>query len=97
VHDSSEYRPDEKRGLTGFIKSNVHTNMTHPYSIYIWQPPLSPTSEGIWIEPVQAYTQQYTLYVTNLIHQDTRSVIKVGYDNDSREKCHFRLYHRCCH
>lgn len=65
------------RGLIGFIKSNVYTNMTHPYSIYIWQPPLSPSGEGSWIEPVQAYTQQYALYVANLIHQDTRSVIKV--------------------
>jgi hypothetical protein len=24
-------------------------------------PPLSPTGEGIWIEPVQAYTQEYAL------------------------------------
>ena len=51
--------------------------MTHPYSIYIWQPPLSSRGEGHWIEPLQAYTQEYALYVANLIHQDTRSVIKV--------------------
>ena len=51
--------------------------MTHPYSIYIWQPPLSSTGEGRWIEPLQAYTQEYALYAANLIHQDTRAVIKV--------------------
>ena len=51
--------------------------MTHPYSIYVWQPPLSSTSEGRWIEPLQVYNQEYALYVANLIHQDSRSVIKV--------------------
>jgi len=40
-------------------------------------PQLSPTGEGRWIEPVQACKQEYVLYVANLIHQDTRSVIKV--------------------
>ncbi len=54
--------------------------MTHPYSIYIWQPPPSSTGECRWIEPLQAYTQEYALYAANLIHQDTRAVIKVvGY------------------
>ena len=51
--------------------------MTHPYSIFIWQPPLNPRDEGRWIEPLQASTQHYALYVANLIHQDTRSAIKV--------------------
>ncbi len=51
--------------------------MTHPYSISIWQPRLSLTGEGRWIEPLQAYTQEYALYAANLIHQDTRAVIKV--------------------
>src|SRR5260370_34496689 len=51
--------------------------MTHPYSIFIWQPPLSPTGQGSWIEPVQVYTQEYALYVAGLIHTDTGSVIKV--------------------
>jgi hypothetical protein len=32
---------------------------------------------GAWIEPVQAYTQEYALYVANLIQQYTLSVIKV--------------------
>lgn len=48
--------------------------MTHPYSIYIWQPS---RYGGSWVEPVQVYTQEYALYLANLIHQDTRSVIKV--------------------
>ena len=51
--------------------------MTHPYSISIWQPPLSSTGEGRWIEPLQAYTQEYALYAANLIYQDTHAVIKV--------------------
>ncbi len=51
--------------------------MTHPYSIYVWQPPLKPTGDGTWIEPVQCYTQEYALYVAGHIHRDTRSVIKV--------------------
>ncbi len=51
--------------------------MAHPYSIFIWQPPLNPRDEGRWIEPLQAYTQHYALYMATLIHQDTRSVIKV--------------------
>lgn len=64
-----------------FPVSAIHTvdsdMVTHPYSIYIWQPPLSPRGEGHWFEPVQCYTQEYALYVANLIHQDSRSVIKV--------------------
>lgn len=49
--------------------------MTHPYSIYIWQP--SKIDGGYWYEPLQVYTQQYAIYVANLIHRDTKSVIKV--------------------
>jgi hypothetical protein len=51
--------------------------VTHPYSIYIWQPPLSPQGEGHWFAPLQAYTQEYALYAANLIHRDSRSVLKV--------------------
>ena len=51
--------------------------MTHPYSIFIWQPPRSLRDRGTWIEPVQVYTQEYALYVANLIHNDSRAVIKV--------------------
>jgi len=38
---------------------------------------LSLRDTGKWIEPVQRHTQEYALYVANLIHQDTQSVIKV--------------------
>lgn len=51
--------------------------MTHPFSIYIWKPPYNSTDQGIWIEPVQVYTQEYALYVAKLIDQDSRSVLKV--------------------
>jgi hypothetical protein len=47
------------------------------FTIYIRQPPLSSTGEGRWIEPLQAYTQEYALYAANLIYQDTHAVIKV--------------------
>ncbi len=32
--------------------------VTHPYSIYIWQPPSSTQDVGHWNEPVQCYTEQ---------------------------------------
>src|SRR5438876_11153915 len=51
--------------------------VTHPYSIYIWQPPLSPTGMGHWNEPIQAYTEQWAIYIAGLIHQDSHSVMKV--------------------
>ena len=51
--------------------------VSHPYPIYIWQPAHSTTGVGSWAEPLQAYTQEYALYAASLIHQDSRSVIKV--------------------
>lgn len=51
--------------------------VSHPYSIYIWQPPLSSTSVGHWNEPVQCYTEQWGLYVAGLMHQGSHAVIKV--------------------
>ena len=51
--------------------------MTHPYGIYIWQPPQSQSDKGTWKEPLQADTQEFALYVANLIHNDSRAVIKV--------------------
>ncbi len=51
--------------------------VSHPYSIYIWQPPLTSTGVGHWNEPIQAYTEQWGIYVANLMHLDSRSVIKV--------------------
>jgi hypothetical protein len=51
--------------------------LIHPYSIDIWQPPLSRSGKGLRIEPVQVYTQEYALNVANLIYNDSRAVIKV--------------------
>jgi len=51
--------------------------MTHPYSIYIWQPPLSAQGEGHWSESAQCFTEQWALYIANLMHQDSHAVIKV--------------------
>jgi hypothetical protein len=52
--------------------------MTHPFSIYIWQPAKHPTNDGRWIEPVQVYTLEYSIYLANLIHQDSYAVIKAA-------------------
>jgi hypothetical protein len=51
--------------------------MTHPYSIYVWQPSQVPGGKGTRIEPLQAYTEHYAVYVAGLIYKDTRTVIKV--------------------
>jgi hypothetical protein len=51
--------------------------VSHPYSIYIWQRPHSPTGVGSWEEPYQCWGEQGALYVANLIHRDSRAVIKV--------------------
>ena len=51
--------------------------MTHPYSIYVWYPSRTSSGKGTWVEPIQAFTQEYALYVANLIHKDSHAVIKV--------------------
>ena len=51
--------------------------VSHPCSIYVWQPPRSPRDEGRWSEPAQCYTEQWALYIANLMHQDSHAVIKV--------------------
>jgi hypothetical protein len=51
--------------------------MTHPYSIYVWQPPRSLRDEGRWSEPAQCYTEQWALYIANLMYQDSHAVMKV--------------------
>ena len=56
------------------MKGNI---LTDPYGIYIWQPPQSQSDKGLWKEPLQADTQEFALYVANLIHNDSRTVIKV--------------------
>jgi hypothetical protein len=51
--------------------------VTHPYSIHIWQPPQSPSDTGSWVEPLHASSEEFALYVANLIHNDSQAVIKV--------------------
>jgi len=51
--------------------------VSHPYSIYVWQPARSPRDEGRWSEPAQCFTEQWALYIANLMHQDSHAVIKV--------------------
>ena len=56
------------------MKGNI---LTDPYGIFIWQPPLTQSGTGVWKEPLQADTKEFALYVANLIHIDSRAVIKV--------------------
>ena len=56
------------------LKGNT---LTHPFSIYVWQPPQCPSDTGSWIESLQAYSEEFALYVANLIHKDSQAVIKV--------------------
>lgn len=51
--------------------------MTHPYSIFVYQAPLSRQNTGHWIEYLQVFNEQYAVYVANLIYNDSHSVIKV--------------------
>jgi hypothetical protein len=51
--------------------------VSHPYSIYIWRPPRSPRDERPQDEPIQAYTEEWAIYAANLIHQDSKAMIKV--------------------
>jgi hypothetical protein len=53
------------------------TIVTHPFSIFIWKPPLSHTGTGSWIEAFQAYNEDYALYASNFIHIESIAVIKV--------------------
>ena len=79
---TSKYRSREVKSHTFILKKVLlqtrgKNTLTHPYSIYILQPPLSRSDTDIWIEPLHAYTQEYAIYVANLIHNDSRAVIKV--------------------
>lgn len=51
--------------------------VSHPYSIYIWQPPRSSHDIGHLNEPVQCFTEQWAVYVSGLMHKDSHSDIKV--------------------
>ena len=52
-------------------------SMTHPYSIFIWHAPLGQKDEGYWRESIQAADVESALYVANLIHKDSKAVVKV--------------------
>ena len=51
--------------------------MTHPYSIYVWHPSRLAGGRHRWYEALQAYTEDDALYTANLIHMDSKAVIKV--------------------
>jgi hypothetical protein len=51
--------------------------MTHPYSIYVWHPSRLAGGRHRWYEAFQAYTEDDALYTANLIHMDSKAVIKV--------------------
>jgi len=51
--------------------------VTHPFSIFIYHASLGQQDEGYWDEPVQVADQEYALYLANLIHRDSKAVIKV--------------------
>lgn len=51
--------------------------LTHPYSIYIWQPSRLAGGRHRWYESLQAYTEDDALYTANLIHMGSNAVIKV--------------------
>jgi len=57
---------------------NVYPSVvSHPYSIYIWHPSRLAGGQHTWYESLQAYTQEDALYTANLIHIDSKAVIKV--------------------
>ena len=51
--------------------------VTHPYSICIWHAKHGVRGEPSWYEALQAYTQDDALYTANLIHMDSKAVIKI--------------------
>lgn len=51
--------------------------VTHPYSIYLWHPSRTNGGRHSWYEALQAFTEDDALYTANLIHMDSRAVIKV--------------------
>ena len=54
--------------------------MSHPISIFLWQPPYKSSDTGVWIEPVQVFAEEYAIYIANLIHKECHAVIKVVLD-----------------
>ncbi len=51
--------------------------VSHPYSIYIWHAAHGVRGQTSWYEALQAYTEDHALHTANLIHMDSKAVIKV--------------------
>ena len=51
--------------------------LTHPYSIFIWHAKHGVRGQPSWYEALQAFTEDDALYTANLIHMDSKAVIKV--------------------
>lgn len=51
--------------------------VTHPYSLYILHAVHGVHGQPSWYEALQAYTEDDALYTANLIHLDSKAVIKV--------------------
>ena len=51
--------------------------VTHPYSLYIWHAAHGVRGQPSWYEALQAFTEDDALYAANLIHIDSKAVIKV--------------------
>ncbi len=51
--------------------------LTHPYSIFIWHAKHGVRGEPSWYEALQAFTEDDALYTANLIHIDSKAVIKI--------------------
>ncbi len=62
------------------LLSSKGNSLTHPFSISIWQPPQSPSNTGTWTEPLQVNSEEFALYVANLIYKDSQAVMKVAHD-----------------
>ena len=61
---------------TAFFQTKGKT-LTHPFGIFIWRPPFTQFNTGSWLETLQAYSEEFALYVANLIHKDSQAVVKV--------------------
>ncbi len=51
--------------------------VSHPYSIFIWHPAHILGGRHKWYEALQAFTEDDALYTANLMHVDSKAVIKV--------------------
>lgn len=59
------------------MRTFILNMLTHPYSIYLWHPSRLAGGRHRWYESLQAFTEDDALYTANLIHRDSKAVIKV--------------------